>query len=136
MSKFRPYSGAIMGLAVAIVVVIAALSTGSEKRLPQAGGQVAQAEKLSADAVVQCRKVLAIGKETGVIMQRPAPNRINVDETKWAALPADVKDNTLQAVACDIWETAMPAEMDYVVAYGYHSGKRLQMLTSVGMSRE
>jgi len=46
----------------------------------------------------------------------------------WALLPADVKDRTPQAVSRDIWQTAMPPNTlnDYVVAYGYRSGKCLQ----------
>lgn len=88
-------------------------------------------------AVEKCRDLLKLAEKSGVVRERPSPNRINVDEKLWAQLSAREKDLTLQAMSCDLWGTAMPPDdTKYVVVYGYHTGKRVQMLTSVGMSRE
>jgi Uncharacterised protein family UPF0547 len=94
------------------------------------------AQTLSADVVAKCRDLLALSEGSGVIRARPAPNRINVEDSTWAALDAETKDRMMQAVACDLWQTSMPPEAEHVVAYGHRSGERLQMLTSVGMARE
>lgn len=91
---------------------------------------------LSQSQRTQCRDLLALGEKNGIILGRPSPNRINVDDVAWQQLDAETKDRTLQAVSCDLWGTWLPADADHVVAYGNRSGKRIQMLTSVGMSRE
>lgn len=91
---------------------------------------------LPADVVGQCRDLLNMAERIGVIRERPKPTRINVDERKWAELDAATKDRTLQAVACDVWQQNMPPADEMVVAYGWRSGRRVQMLTEVGMSRE
>jgi hypothetical protein len=96
---------------------------------------------LPESAVKQCREYLALAKKDGLIIARPSPNRIDVDELRWAGMLAREKDITLQAVSCDLWQTAMPPPTadglgERVVVYAAHSGKRLQMLTMVGMSRE
>lgn len=90
---------------------------------------------LDAAAVRECRAYLKQAVAEGLIRQRPAPARINVDERLWAEMPARVKDLTLQAVACDLWQSSMPPEWEHVAAYGWRSGKRVQMLTSVGVDR-
>lgn len=92
--------------------------------------------RLSEQTVSQCRELISLAERQGLIRARPASNRINVEDRKWAATDAATKDRLLQAVACDVWQTAMPPGMEHVVAYGHRSGRRLQMLTSVGMSRE
>lgn len=97
----------------------------------------AAAPKLADSAVKMCRGMLALAVDKGVIKARPQPNRINVDDRLWAMTDADTKDKVMQAVACDLWQTSMPpGKLDYVVAYGHRSGKRIQMLSSTGMSRE
>jgi hypothetical protein len=92
---------------------------------------------LDDEAVKQCGSYLSLATRNGLIRGRPSPNRINVDERLWAELPASAKDTTMQAVSCELWRSSMPPTVgNYVVAYGWRTGKRLQMLTSVGMSRE
>lgn len=91
---------------------------------------------LSADVVGKCRDLLKMAERIGVIRDRPDPTRINVDERKWAELDAATKDRTLQAVACDVWQQNMPPADEMVVAYGWRSGTRVQMLTEIGMVRE
>lgn len=94
---------------------------------------------LSAEIRSECK--LEIGKATlrGIVKSRPAPNRVNVEEFRWRALPATDKEALLALVACDSYGKK-PGELtplsDYIVAYGHRSGKRLAMLTSIGMSFE
>ena len=131
--KARQNRQATIGcLGIVGVILLLAMCTGG----PETDAPRPAVTRVSDVAVAQCREPLKTGEESGVIKGRPSPNRINVEETLWAALPADVKDRTLQAVACDLWQTAMPPAGEYVVAYGYRSGQRLQMLTEVGMSRK
>ena len=91
---------------------------------------------LSAAVVTQCRALIGQAAKLGLIRARPSAERIDVEDATWAALPAKAKDRTLQAVACDVWQRAVPPQSDYVVAYGYRSGKRLQLFSAAGMDRE
>lgn len=123
-------------LAIAFLAFVAFSSSSPDSSTAPGATAPAAQTTLSADAGSQCRDLLQKASSAGVIRERPAPNRINVDEVLWTALSARQKDVTLQAVSCDLWQTAMPSELNHVVAYGYRSGKRIQILTSVGMSRE
>lgn len=130
--------GAVLVVAAAIGV-LATVFGGEDKsgQAPAAPSPLATvAAKLPDSTVAKCREMLAIGEKGGIIKRRPRPYRIDVEDALWAQLDADTKDRTLQAVSCDVWQTAMPGPDDHVVAYGYRSGKRLQMLSSPGMSRE
>lgn len=91
---------------------------------------------LAQSVVEDCRSLIAQAMRDGVIVSRPSPNRINVNDRLWASLDAQTKDRTMQAVACDLWQRDMPPDFEHVVAYGNQSGRRVQMLTSVGMNRE
>jgi hypothetical protein len=123
--------------AVIVVALIAFVAFCSQFGSGPADAPAASVAKLSDEAVAKCRELLALGEANGIIRARPKPTRIDVEDALWAQLPADVKDRTLQAVSCDVWQTAMPPSAgDPVVAYGYRSGKRVQMLTGVGMARE
>lgn len=130
----RPGSGRTIGIVAAIAVVLLVLSQCGE----DAEAPPASAPKLSASAVASCREAIKSAEDAGLIKGRPQPTRIDVEDRKWAALPAETKDRLMQAVSCDVWQTAMPPDegLHYVVAYGFRSGKRVQMLTSEGMGRE
>lgn len=82
----------------------------------------------------------AIGQATkgGVVRQRPAPNRVNVEDAVWQLMAADDKRALLSLVACDAFgkREADLGVSEYVVAYGYRSGKRLAMLTEYGIDYE
>ena len=84
----------------------------------------------------QCRQSLATAASTGVVLARPTPHRLNVDEAKWALADAESKRVMVQAVACDLWGSKMPPAGEYVVIYGQHSGQRLAQLTEVGLNLE
>lgn len=121
---------------IGLIVLVALIGMCTPDSDTAPGASSAAVAKLPEEAVAKCRKLLATGEQVGVIKSRPAPNRINVDDALWAQLDAETKDRTMQAVACDVWQTSMPPSSDHVVAYGHRSGKRVQMLTSVGMVRE
>lgn len=125
----------------AVVVLVALWQVGSCLPDSPPGASVATespaAEKLSEAAVAECRDFLAKAVKSGLIVERPAPHRLNVEERLWAQLYARERDLTLQAVSCDLWQTSMSPGFDqFVVVYGAHSGKRIAMLTSVGMDRD
>jgi hypothetical protein len=94
------------------------------------------APDLAPELVAKCAAAIEQAARIGLVRERPAPNRINVDEVLWAQLPASTKDQTMQFVACARWRKAMPPPGEYVVAYGWRSGRRLWMLTEAGMLRE
>jgi len=90
--------------------------------------------QLEPDAVAVCRTMLANSAKIGIVDARPAPNRIVVDERRWASLPPGTRARLLGAVACDLWQTALPSGASEVVAQGRRTGARLGVLTSAGMS--
>ncbi len=115
----------------------AATSAAEAAATAAAEAATATSPILDDEAVKQCGSYLSLATRNGLIRSRPSPNRINVDERLWAELPASAKDTTMQAVSCELWRSSMPPTVgDYVVAYGWRTGKRLQMLTSVGMARD
>ena len=125
----------IAGIAVLYVANQLTTPDGGSQDIPDAA--TASSRLLDDAAVKQCGNLLTSAKRNGLIRERPSPNRINVDERLWSELPASVKDTTLQAVSCELWRSSVPPTVgNYVVAYGWRTGKRVQMLTSVGMSRE
>lgn len=82
-----------------------------------------------------CNDLIEQAQREGLVRERPAPNRINVDDRRWADFPASSKRGLAMAVRCSAYGGA-PAELDYGVVYGYRSGKRLAMATSVGVDFE
>jgi hypothetical protein len=127
----------VIGVVAAVLVGAAILGSGERKDSQAPGNTVAAVLPRLAPAVVaQCRDALQKAQAAEIIKGRPQPNRINVEDRVWQAIDAETKDRMLQSVACDLWQTSMPPEGERVVAYGHRSGKRLQMLTSVGMVRE
>lgn len=81
----------------------------------------------------ECARLIKVGQASGVILGRPDGRRIDVDEMMWTALSADAKRGMLAALRCDAYQGQAGA-LDEAVAYGYHSGKRLAMITSVGVT--
>lgn len=125
--------------AVAIIVVLALVMFGKPSAEDQAksAAEAEDASPMLAPATVEkCRAMIATGIKGGIIRDRPSANRIDVDEAIWARMEAKLKDATLTAVSCDLWQRRVPPSGQHVVAYGVHTGKRIQMLTEVGMLRE
>lgn len=85
-----------------------------------------------------CDAGLSALVETGLIKDRPASNRVDVEEVNWAAMPAKQKRTVAAAVRCsflrgDIGRTDFDS---FAVVYGYRSGKRLAMASHNGVSLE
>lgn len=123
--------GAVAG--VAVLGFLAFLFFSGEDTPP-----AAPATPVGAAVRQQCADVIDLAKKEGVVRDRPAANRINVDELRWAALPASTKTDVLKGLACDAFGVQPDdlGAMDYVVAYGFRSGKRLAMLGSTGVTFE
>lgn len=84
-----------------------------------------------------CAESLRKAETLGLIKDRPTPSRIDVEETLWAGLPAKTKQGILGSVSCEVLGRWMPLTPGTpLVAYGYHTGNRLAMLSSVGMRFE
>jgi hypothetical protein len=127
--------------AIAAVVVIGVVAA----RPDVLGDKAAPPKLLEAPAPLldpaqqaKCEKALDAATKAGIIRARPSPTRIDVEDWKWAGLPADLKKRTLAAVSCAALGRWAPAKLSEgpVVAYGYRSGQRMAMLTEVGFSFE
>ncbi|MFL6729533.1 MAG: hypothetical protein ACJ8E3_09325 [Sphingomicrobium sp.] len=79
-----------------------------------------------------CDDLIEQAENDGLVKQRPSPDRVNVEDRLWAQFPATSKEGLAMAVRCSATRGA-PDELDYGVVYGYRSGKRLAMATSVGV---
>ncbi|NBW12160.1 MAG: hypothetical protein EBR82_29435 [Caulobacteraceae bacterium] len=131
-----PTNNQIVVGALAILAIGAALAGSGTGSAPPSTADAGANLALSADAVATCRSLLDKGMKAGIIRGRPAPNRIDVEDSAWRELDARTKEVTLGAVACDVWGRTAPPADEYVVAYGYRSGKRIDMLTASGIERE
>jgi hypothetical protein len=80
-----------------------------------------------------CTRFIARAVEGGLVMRRPKPDKLEVEDEVWAAAPAEVKRMLAQAVACEIWGQSMPPDLESVVIYGYRSGKRVALLSAAGL---
>lgn len=72
-----------------------------------------------------CVKIMAQVGKTGAIRDRPSVRRIDVDELTWAGLPYKIKNATLACLAIDAYGTTDPPGVESTVAYGFHTGKRI-----------
>lgn len=82
-----------------------------------------------------CDQSLEGLRGTGLVRDRPAANRIDVEEYNWASLPAKDKRLVAAAVRCAMLKGRESEKLDdYAVVYGYRSGKRLAMATANGVS--
>lgn len=83
----------------------------------------------------RCGAFISKARKAGLVASLDG-TRINVNEGPWLASKASVKRALVQSAACNIWGTDLPPSGEYVVVYGEHSGRRMAMLTEVGMSFE
>lgn len=120
------------GTAILAVVILWAASQLSPST---SADPVATVTPYSQERVADCGKIISQGKKAGLIRSQPDSNRINVDDRLWADFPADAKRGILLSLGCSAFGRPMQSS-DYVVAYGYRSGKRLAMATSVGVNFE
>lgn len=89
----------------------------------------------SADRIAECEKLISQAEKAGMIRARSDFNRIDVEDRLWRTLPAESKRGLLLAVGCVAYRHPFKIT-EYSVAYGYRSGRRLAMATSVGVKFE
>lgn len=123
------------GRLAVLVVAVAAVAVLARREDPPPEKPVV---RLSAKQRQGCAAAIVQAARSGLVRERPAANRVNVDDGKWRLLPASEKAALLALVACDAFGLA-PGELafsQHTVAYGWRSGKRVAMLTQVGTAFE
>lgn len=128
--------GRYAGAAAAGLLLVFAVSFCGSPGSDKAKTSPAAVPKLAAAQIAECSALLEKGKEAGLIKARPSANRINVEDALWRSMPADSKNGMLAALACDAFNATTLSTEQHVVAYGHRSGRRLAMLTSVGVNHE
>lgn len=93
------------------------------------------AAALSSDEIRRCNDLVRQAEKAGLIRNRPTSDRIDVEDALWRSLPADSKRGIMLGLACAHYGRPLNG-LDYVVAYGYRSGKRVAMASSVGVDFE
>ncbi len=119
-------------------VLLLAMCVSSFEPSPNSSPVPVLAQPVSGEVQVGCAKAVAGAQASGIVLARPADNRVNVDDRVWAAMTADDKTALLALVACETFGRR-PGDLtidQHVVAYGHRSGERLAMLTSVGTNFE
>ena len=104
----------------------------SETTPEDSPSQAETAGYYSASVVSQCKSLLDDSEAKKLIRGHPRPDRIDVEEGLWIALPAESKTGILLAVNC-VTNGRPLSGFEYVSAYGYRSGRRLALATSVGV---
>lgn len=138
LSSFSPNNRQVARVlivaALAIGVTYCVTSTGTQNPTKEQGAAV----MVDSQTRKECGEAIAKAMLSGVVKERPADNRVNVDELAWARMAAGDKTALLSLLACDAYGVRADdlATLDYVVAYGWRSGKRLAMLGSTGITFE
>jgi hypothetical protein len=99
-------------------------------------GQPSAGVSYGPERVAQCSKLLDDAASAGLLRFRPSWNRIEVDESGWAELPADGKRGLAMAIPCAHLGRAALMSDPTPVVYGYRSGKRLALVSPGGVSLE
>lgn len=96
----------------------------------------AAAAMLDQSARASCAKMIEVQSGPKRIVRSWSGNRLNVEDARWLLLPAETKRALLAAAACAHFGRPATdlADMEFTVAYGFRSGKRLAMLSRIGMS--
>jgi hypothetical protein len=101
----------------------------------QADEPARQSEAVASFDRKPCDDLIASATAARLVKERPTAERVNVEDSLWAAFPASSKRGLALALRCSA-HGGSPGELDYGVVYGYRSGKRLAMATSVGVNFE
>lgn len=86
-----------------------------------------------------CEKIIDLATKLKLVRERPKLDRVNVDEIRWAILPASEKDALLMALSCAAHggrSLEQLESLDGAVVYGFRSGKRLALIGSFGRKFE
>lgn len=138
LENFSPSSGTVIRGLVIIGAVFAASQCFGPTNAPSSVDAPQPVALLDAATRQGCTDALTKAQANGIVKQRPTPNRINVDEVIWSRMTASDKTALLALVACDAYgkRQADLALMEYTVAYGWRSGKRVAQLGSAGTTFE
>lgn len=89
--------------------------------------------KVAAVDPAPCDKLIEQAEAAGLVRDRPAANRVDVEDQLWAEMPAQSKRGLALAVRCSFTRGQPRDDLDsYAVVYGYRSGKRLAQAYSSG----
>lgn len=127
---FKPAPSTV-GCGIIILIGVVLILFVGERGTKPGKPESAVRTSLSPERIAECTSILQRSERAGLIRNRPNTIRIDVDDFLWESLPADAKRGILLALACEAFGRPME-ESDHVVAYGYRSGRRVGMLTSVG----
>jgi hypothetical protein len=125
----RSIYAVLLGTAVMIAAVV--FWNQSVAPRPVAPAPVKQAPR--ADPA-PCNALLRDGEKVGLVRDRPAANRVDVDELVWASLPAKAKEGIVGAVWCSSLGGLPAPDNSFGVVYGYHTGKELAVMSEGGVS--
>jgi hypothetical protein len=76
-----------------------------------------------------CKDLMERAQGDGLVVSRPASDRIIVDERRWSDLPSISRRILASAVRC----TAKPHGQAYGTVYGLRSGRRLALVHDAGV---
>jgi hypothetical protein len=127
-----------LGTGIAIVLVLIFFGSMMPDSPEKKAAEVARSSPPVNDPA-KCQKIIDLASRQGLVRERPSRERINVDERIWAATPASEKSVVMQMLLCSAFggrDMTQVEPLDGVVAYGYHSGKRLAMFGSFGLKFE
>jgi hypothetical protein len=127
-------TGNIIGITVTILTIFAIATCGKEPHQNTADAK----PTLDAETRAMCTKSLNAAVKAKSITFLSGNNRMNVPDIGWQISDATAKRQYLALLACHAYGRKASELNDdqYVVAYGAQSGKRLAMLTSVGVDFE
>jgi hypothetical protein len=126
-----PMTGGQIGCGALLLGALAIALLAQCSRTPEAS----TAQPYSEQRIAECERLLKQGEETGLIRARPSTTRIDVEDATWRRLPADSKKGLALGLACSGFGKPL-ARSEYATVYGYRSGKRLAIVTSIGVVLE
>lgn len=115
-------------LSLSVVVAAALALWATFARSPDSSGRSGM-EPGEASHVRACEALVQQARDGGLVVGRPASNRIIVDERRWSDLPAETRRILASSVRC----TAKSAGRAYGAVYGLRSGRRLALAHDAGV---
>ncbi|MEA3042994.1 MAG: hypothetical protein QOH47_832 [Sphingomonadales bacterium] len=129
--RSRTMSGCGLSLLIAVALIVIAGLTG-----PENGAMGPAAAPEAARDPGPCDAAVSRARADGLI-RRERGNRIEVEDTSWSMASADGKRGLMLLFLCSHLRGRAPSGLnDYVVAYGYRSGRRVAMASDLGVTFE
>lgn len=130
-----------IGLGIAVLAFIGSAIDGGEEDQSASqfenGFPSTATTRLPSDTIAGCSKAIDEA-ETNGMGQRRGKGRFDVNEISWSIMKADDKRAMLAMLACSDLGKNMEqmSGSEYVVLYNNDSGKRLAMLSDLGVTFE